>query len=228
MPAPIPGKVQFFSMYYCPFAHRSWLVLEHKQIPYNPIFMLLRKDLPDWARERNPNGMVPIIEHEGKVVYESLVVSQYLDDVFPKNKLTPTDPYVRARHDILVSEFSKVSSPYFNLSFKDDVDVNEEFGKLLNGLEIFEKELSGDYFGGANPSLLDFNIWPFFERFPAMKPGANLEIPRDRFPKITSWIDRMYQLPAVKACLVDTESHDHFLRTFAAQKPDYGYKLRSL
>ena len=45
---------------------------------------------------------------------------------------------------------SQVSSPYFNLSFKDDVDVNEEFGKLLNGLEIFEKELSGDYFGGKN------------------------------------------------------------------------------
>jgi glutathione S-transferase len=45
----------------------------------------------------NPNGVVPTIVHDGRVVIESAVINEYIDDVFPGIALRPADPYDRAR-----------------------------------------------------------------------------------------------------------------------------------
>lgn len=44
----------------------------------------------------NPNGVVPTIIHDGKIIYESAVIDEYLDDVFPDPPLRSSDPYERA------------------------------------------------------------------------------------------------------------------------------------
>jgi glutathione S-transferase len=45
----------------------------------------------------NPNGQVPVLVHDGRVVVESTVINEYLDDTFPESPLRPSDPYRRAR-----------------------------------------------------------------------------------------------------------------------------------
>ncbi len=45
----------------------------------------------------NPNAVVPTIVHDGRVLIESTVINEYLDDVFPAPALRPADPYGRAR-----------------------------------------------------------------------------------------------------------------------------------
>ena len=47
-------------------------------------------------------GMVPVLEQDDKLLYESLVVCDYLEDVYPNNRLTPTDPYRKAQDAMLV------------------------------------------------------------------------------------------------------------------------------
>lgn len=44
----------------------------------------------------NPKAVVPTIVHDGKVVRESTIICEYLDEVFPGPKLTPTDAHARA------------------------------------------------------------------------------------------------------------------------------------
>ena len=52
----------------------------------------------DWFKAINPNGQVPALDHEGKVITESTVICEYLEDVFPEaHPLRPSDPYVRAQ-----------------------------------------------------------------------------------------------------------------------------------
>ena len=46
---------------------------------------------------KNPFGLVPMLEHDGKVLVESNVINEYLDDVFPDPPLRPKDPYQLAR-----------------------------------------------------------------------------------------------------------------------------------
>jgi glutathione S-transferase len=50
---------------------------------------------PDYAK-LNPNEVVPTLVHDGKVVIESTLIIEYLDEAFPAPPLMPTDPYTRA------------------------------------------------------------------------------------------------------------------------------------
>jgi glutathione S-transferase len=45
----------------------------------------------------NPNGVVPTLVHDGRVMLESSVICQYLDETFPEPALMPGDPYTRAQ-----------------------------------------------------------------------------------------------------------------------------------
>jgi glutathione S-transferase len=44
----------------------------------------------------NPKGVVPTIIHDGKILTESTVICEYLDDTFPEPRLVPMDPFQRA------------------------------------------------------------------------------------------------------------------------------------
>src|SRR5262245_21113817 len=45
----------------------------------------------------NPNGVVPTLVHGERVIYESNVITEYLDHVFPTPRLYPDDPWERAQ-----------------------------------------------------------------------------------------------------------------------------------
>lgn len=48
----------------------------------------------DWFKAINPRGQVPALEHNGRIITESTVICEYLEDVFPDaNPLRPKDPY---------------------------------------------------------------------------------------------------------------------------------------
>ncbi len=55
-------------------------------------------DSPDY-RERNPNGLVPTIEDDGFVLWESNVIVRYLATKHRAEALFPTD--LRARSDVV-------------------------------------------------------------------------------------------------------------------------------
>jgi glutathione S-transferase len=51
-----------------------------------------------WFTKINPNGQVPALDHDGKVITESTVICEYLEDVFPDaNPMRPSDPYLAAQ-----------------------------------------------------------------------------------------------------------------------------------
>ncbi len=47
-----------------------WLALEHKGIPYDTVLIDLR-DKPQWYKDMVPTTLVPAVEINGQVVYES-------------------------------------------------------------------------------------------------------------------------------------------------------------
>ena len=63
---------------------------------------------PDFRR-LSPEGMVPVLVHDGRVVRESTVINEYLDEVFPDPPLRPADPYLLAEMRI----WTKYVDEYF-------------------------------------------------------------------------------------------------------------------
>jgi len=71
------------------------------------------KSKPDWLFERNPFGLVPILEHKGSVIYESAICNEFLEEAFPGSStgtrdLLPSCPYERAAARLFIQQFSQV------------------------------------------------------------------------------------------------------------------------
>ncbi len=74
------------------------LALAEKGLAYDgEVLDLQRGDQhrPDYAK-LNPNEVVPTLVHDGKVVIESTLIIEYLDEAFPAPPLMPAAPYARA------------------------------------------------------------------------------------------------------------------------------------
>ena len=72
-------KLTLYNMRFCPFAERTALVLLAKNLEFENINIDLKKK-PDWFVE-STFGKVPVLLYKGKIIPESLITSDYLDEV---------------------------------------------------------------------------------------------------------------------------------------------------
>lgn len=76
------------------------LAFHEKGVEWKHVFVNPRKfeQHSDWFKKINPRGQVPALDHDGRIITESTVICEYLEDVFPdQNPLRPADPYKRAQ-----------------------------------------------------------------------------------------------------------------------------------
>ena len=64
---------------FCPFAQRTILVLLAKQMPFDVVNINLKKK-PAWFLEKT-YGTVSVVKYKGNYVMESLVNSDFVDEV---------------------------------------------------------------------------------------------------------------------------------------------------
>ncbi len=75
------------------------LTIAEKALPWEgEVLSLQRGDQyrPDYLK-LNPNAVVPTLIHDGKVIIESTLIMEYLDEAFPDVPLMPRDPYARSQ-----------------------------------------------------------------------------------------------------------------------------------
>lgn len=71
---------------------------------------------PDWLIEKNPLDKVPFIELEnGEILYESLIVADYLEDTYPENKLYPSNSLAKAKDKLLIERFNAVITSMYKV-----------------------------------------------------------------------------------------------------------------
>jgi glutathione S-transferase len=105
-------------------SQRVRFVFNAKKLPFDEVKLnLLEGDQlkPDYLK-LNPNGVVPTLDHNGAIVIDSNVITEYLDEVAPENSFTPEDPVERAHmrtlmHFIDEMPAAAVRVPTFNLAF---------------------------------------------------------------------------------------------------------------
>lgn len=151
------GKLRLYSMEYCPYAHRARLVLRAKGLPHDVVNINLMKK-PDWYFKIHPEGKVPALVVEGKVVVESLDIANYLDEKYPDPPLYPEDAQRKASDMELIKKISPLTDVFTELILlKKTQDAEEwfkEFGPLM---QIFEDELEkrgSVFFNGSDPGMV--------------------------------------------------------------------------
>lgn len=229
------GILRCYSMKYCPYAERTRLVLNAKNIEHDIVNVNL-KQKPAWLFEKNPLGKVPALELNDDVLIESLITCDYLDEKYPEPVLYPNDAWKKAKDRIMIELFSKVTSPMYKLNFNsDDASLVPSICEDVRlGLDIFEKELVKRdtlLFGGDKPAMLDYMIWPWMERLPMAQNligEAHNLTPKDRFPKLLAWEEAMKKDKAVLSVYITPEEHTTFrnlTKNAADGVPNYDFTL---
>src|SRR4051812_33097803 len=80
-------------------AMKARLTLEEKDLRWeSELLNLQRGDQHQPAYLKlNPNAVVPTLLHDGRVLIESTLIIEYLDEAFPQTPLMPAEPYARAQ-----------------------------------------------------------------------------------------------------------------------------------
>jgi glutathione S-transferase len=153
----------------------------------------------------NPYGKVPVVVEDGKVLFESCIINEYLDEKYLDPPLMPKDPYLRGRGRVLIDyALNYAHGPYWDLraemrkpEAERNMTVAEEKRRQLRVLlEYLEDALEDKVFFLGDLSLTDIAIVPRLLR--AETYGA---LPAPNLPRLNAWLARMKQRPSVKAIL---------------------------
>ncbi|CAN0881405.1 Glutathione S-transferase L3 [Linum grandiflorum] len=158
------GTTRLYTAYVCPYAQRVWITRNFKGLQNEIKLVPLKlQDRPTWYKDKvyRPNK-VPALEHNGKIIGESLDLIKYLDTNFEGPSLTPDDRVKRQFADELLSSCDTFVGSVYS-SFKGDLatEVDPVFDYLENALSRFH---DGPFFLGQF-SLVDIAYMPFLERF---------------------------------------------------------------
>jgi len=80
-------------------AAKSRLALGEKRLEWTGHYVDILKGeqfAPEYTK-LNPKHVVPTLVHDGRVIVESTLIGEYIDEVFPDPPLKPDDPYDRVR-----------------------------------------------------------------------------------------------------------------------------------
>src|SRR5690606_11614655 len=84
---------------------RAWLALRKSGVSFREHWVDLRApDAKEQLNQLSPTGLVPVLVHEGDVIWDSLAIAEYASEAFAKGKLWPTDVKRRARARSVAAE----------------------------------------------------------------------------------------------------------------------------
>jgi glutathione S-transferase len=116
----------------------------------------------------NPKGLIPAVSYQGKSIYESSIVCEFLVDAYPDStpQLLPKDAYSRAHARIWIDYTNKYIMPaYFRLFQAKTPEMQtaslEEYTKAL---KVFADQVKGPYFMGEDFGLVDICICAWIVR----------------------------------------------------------------
>ncbi|XP_059669465.1 glutathione S-transferase L3-like [Cornus florida] len=217
------GTTRLYTCYKCPFAQRVWIIRNYKGLQDK--IKLVGLDLPnrpDWYKEKvYPANKVPSLEHNGKIIGESLDLIKYVNSNFEGPALLPEDAAKQKFAEELLSHTDTFTKEVYASLIKGDEPVKEvgpNFDYTETALQKFD---DGPFFLGQF-SLVDIAYAPFIERFHVFLQDVwKYDITAGR-PKLATWIEEMNKIDAYKQTKTDpkelVESYNKLFPVLRAQQ----------
>src|SRR5262245_17751351 len=156
------SMLQLYTFQLCPFAHRVRLALAEKSVASEPIEIDLKNKPASFTRI-TPFGRVPLLLHGEVRLWESAVINEYLDEVFPDPPLMPASPPDRALARIWVKfADERLYSATHSLIFSRDKEARRKLAaEMRDSVRFLENEVmakrpaGGPYVLGDRFTLAD-------------------------------------------------------------------------
>ena len=206
------NKPILFDYYRSSAAYRVRIALNLKSVDYDSASINLAggEQKRDEYRARNPQGLVPMLEIDGRRIVQSLAIIDYLDASRPEPPLVPKDAADRAHVLALALVVACDIHPLNNLRVlkhlvgplgQDEAAKNAWIatwiGQGFAALEAMAAPRAGRFLFGDAPGLADICL------VPQMYNARRFEVPLDDYP-----------------LLVRADAEATALEAFAAAHPD--------
>ena len=210
--------MQLYSFFRSGTSHRLRIALNLKGLATEYVAVDLRTEAHQSAEYKalNPQGLVPTLVKDGKVMTQSPAIIEWLEETHPTPALLPTSPddraHVRALAAIVACDIHPINNrrilEYLRHTLKtDEAAINTWCGHwITQGFDAFEAMLAADpkragFSFGDRPGLADVYLVPQVES------ARRFKLDMARWPLIT----------AVDAACMALEA---FQKAAPAQQPD--------
>ena len=160
----------------------------------------------------HPFGRVPVLKHDGFVLYETGAITRYLDRCFPEPRLSAGDPAALARMDQVIGIVDSyvyiplVRQVFSHGFFRPQMGVEADPQVLRNGLDEARGVLSaleavaaeGLVLHGAELTLAECHLAPMIDYFLRVEEGRTVFAD---YPALNRWWADVSGHPA----LLDTD-----------------------
>ncbi len=159
----------------------------------------------DEHMKRNPNGKVPVLEHNGQYLWESNAILLYVASLDPKSRLLPTQPMERAQVErwllwqnahlslaIGKISYEKVWKAKFGGGPADPAAIEAAMPEVDRFLGVLNTALAGKNFVEGSLSVADFALAT------SIGLARELEISLTNFADINRWYHSIAERPSWK------------------------------
>lgn len=182
-----------FSSPTCPESHRVRFVLAEKDVLFNLVSVPNLRKLPEDLLTVNPRGEVPTLADRDLVLYESRIISEYLDERFPHPPLMPVEPMPRAKLRLALHHVEEHWYPRLKRVLGSRQETSDKARKELreNILAHAEMFKFNRFFMSDEFSLVDCAVAPLLWRLSSI----GIELPPKATRVLAGYLERVFSRP---------------------------------
>jgi glutathione S-transferase len=192
----------------CPFCQRLDILLTLKGRRDDVDFQVIdiTRPRPDWLLQKTRGTTaLPVLETaDGHVIKESLVILQYLEDIYPERPVAQRAPWRRAVEGML----TRMDTDFFSAGYAWVMNQDPARRDALRDAMLQQYAQLDDFLvahAPAGPFLFEEFGWaetvftPFFQRFWFLEYYEGFALPDEaRFARVRAWVDACLAHPAAQ------------------------------
>ena len=193
----------------CPFSQRLEILLALKGKRNEVRFEVIdiTQPRPDWLLQKTRGSTtLPVLETiDGKIVRESLVILQYLEDIYPERPVAQRDPCRREVENMLTRMESEFANQGYAWVMNQRAELRDTFRDGMLKLYARMNEFLLRHAWSPGPFLGNEFGWaetvftPLFMRFWFLDYYENFALPPDsQYQRVREWRDACLTHPAAQ------------------------------
>jgi len=188
---------------------RVTLALAHKGLDVESVWIDPENRTP--VVRVSGQRLVPVLEHDGRIVFDSTAILRYLEHAFPEPPLYPRDEAQRVEMDVYIDWFNRVYKrppneleAELSKSEPNERRIAELTREMVEHVEVHEALLAGrNHLFGDEFSAADCAAFPFLKYALEIDAGDDEPFhrilherqPIDAYPRLRAWIERVDERP---------------------------------
>ena len=209
-------KLKLVTSKFSPYGHRVEMALLEKGLNYEKQDIDL-SNKPEWFIKESPLGKAPILYVGNNILFESIVICEYLDELFPQNPLHSKDPIIKANHRSWMEYSSGMLASIFGMIFATDQESFDiKKAETMAKLAIFDKNIKfNPYFDGDKFLMIDICMASVFRPLYFIDNKFTLEI-FDLYKSTATYVESLVTRGSLQKSIPD--NYDEIFRSFLERK----------